>query len=95
MLEIDATRAETVLTLLLGRSFVYDDECIAAARARELAAAFVAYSGGSTATFYTNAAWDDKAASYSWTPLTDSVFDGGVIAIGSSIAACVWIEEDD
>ena len=94
MIKIDATRAKNVLALQLSRSFVGHQPCMPRARAEELADAFVADAGGQAATFYTNGDWDE-AMPRSWTPLTESVFDGGVIAIGPSIAACVWIEEDD
>lgn len=94
MRRIDAELAASLLTNLLSRSFVGQRECISLPRARELATAFVADSGGSAATFYTNGQWEESRP-MSFTPLTDAVFDGGVIAIGASIAACVWIEEDD
>jgi hypothetical protein len=94
MIQLDAKRATTVLASFLNRSFVAELECIPKPRAQELAEAFVNEVGGQSATFYTNGDWAEPMPR-SWTPLTDSVFDGGVIAIGPAIAACVWIEEDD
>lgn len=94
MIQLDANSAKVVLATLLGRSFIGHGDCIPGARAQELADAFVADVGGQSATFYTNGDWQEPMPR-SWTPLTDAVFDGGVIAIGPTIAACVWIEEDD
>jgi hypothetical protein len=94
LLRVDEERAVNVLTTLLNCSFMGQRECIPLPRARELATAFVADAGGSAAAFYTNGPWDESQPT-SFTALTDAVFDGGLIAIGPSIAACVWIEEDD
>ena len=95
LLEVGATTAQTIVESLLSRSFVGTwRECIPTDRARALAQAFVADVGGEAAKYYSNGQWD-QANNRSWTPLTESVFDGGVIAVGPSIAACVWIEEDD
>lgn len=94
MIQLDAKSAGAVLASCLSRSFVGHSECIPKARAQELAEAFVSDAGGQGAIFYTNGDWQESMPR-SWTPLTDSVCDGGVIAIGPSIAACVWIEEDD
>jgi hypothetical protein len=94
MIQLDAKSAKIVLVTFLSRSFAGHGDCIPSARAQELADAFVADVGGQAATFYTNGYWEEPTPR-SWTPLTDAVFDGGLIAIGSSIAACVWIEEDD
>lgn len=92
---ISASTAQAILETILSRSFVGTwRECIPSARARELAQHFIADVGGEAASYYSNGSWH-QADSRSWGPLTDSVFDGGVIAIGRSIAACVWIEEDD
>lgn len=94
MIQLDAKSATTALSSLLNRSFVAELDSIPKPRAQELAEAFVNDVGGQSATFYTNGDWAESMPR-SWTPLTDSVFDGGVIAIGASIAACVWLEEDD
>lgn len=95
LLKVNAARAERLLALLLSRRFVSGAEAISISRAQQLAAAFVADVGGELAAFYTNGPWDLEAASHSWTPLTNAVFDGGIVACGPSSAACLWIEEDD
>lgn len=43
--------------------------------------------------FYTNGDWANKDLT-GWNSMTESVFDGGLIAFGDMAAACVWIEED-
>jgi hypothetical protein len=95
LLQVDASRAQRVLAVLLRRGFVGDAETMRPDRALEIAASFVADAGGETATYFTNGNWDDDELRHGWTPLTDAVFDGGLIACGPSIAACMWIEEED
>jgi hypothetical protein len=95
MVQVDASRAQRVLAMLLRRSFVGEVETMRPDRALEIAASFVADVGGETATFFTNGYWDNDERRHGWTALTDAVFDGGLVARGPSIAACIWIEEED
>ena len=92
--EVPAEVGAAVLERILAVSFVGQLEAMSDHRARALSAEFVdafKHQGGK---FYTNGDWSSLSA-HTWTPLTDSVFDGGLIAHGPDISACVWVEEDD
>jgi hypothetical protein len=39
--------------------------------------------------FYTN--WNDSA----WQPMAEATFDAGLIACGSNVLACLWVEDED
>ena len=63
-------------------------------RARCFASEFVSAFQQEGCKFFTNGDWAGPGA-YAWGALTDAVFDGGLIAYGPNVSACLWVEEDD
>lgn len=94
LIEVTAEHAQAILARLLAVSFVGHHEAMPNERALSLADEFVDAFKGGERKFYTNADWSDPAT-YAWPSLTDSLFDGGVIAYGPGVSACIWVEEDD
>lgn len=94
LVEISADSAREILSRLLCSSFVGHFESMPPRHAHELASEFVSEIASEGVRFYSNGLWTSPGPP-SWNPLTDAVYDGGVIAMGPEISACVWIEEDD
>lgn len=98
LIEVSAERAGAILAALLWKDLAYNYEVMPEARARELADEFLREHATGTR-FFANADWAavlrDRPQAFAFTGLTSSTFDGGVIALGDGLAACVWVEDED
>ena len=99
LLEVAREDAVRVLACWLHRDAACSTELMSADSARELAERFVREFADETSRFFTNGRWHDSQRPQSWQPLTESVFDGGVL-IESGRAndtrhVCIWFEDED
>jgi hypothetical protein len=94
LIEVTPHRGTVILEQILAQSFVDGLEAMPRQRAFALAKEFVDALTQEGCRFFTNGEWARPEA-YTWQPFTHSVYDGGLIAHGPSLSACVWIEEDD
>ena len=88
---ITRTEAETIAAYILQADLAHGSEIMSATRAAELWQQFMALFEGQDVEFATNAAGHLG----SWTPATGSIFDMGVLLIGSASAGCLWVEDED
>lgn len=99
LLAITQKEAVEVLVCWLHRDAAYGKELMCGSLARELAEKFVKEFADGASRFFTNGPWHDPRQPQSWQPLTDSVFDGGVIiesGVGNDTRhVCLWFEDED
>ena len=96
--EISPSQAQAVLEALLWKDLAYRAEVMSLQRARELAHEFVASHAEENTKYFVNADWSlylREPNGFSFTGLTDSTFDGGVVALSGGFASCVWVEDED
>ena len=96
--EVSRSQAQTVLEALLWKDLAHRAEVMSLQKARELAHEFVASLAEENTKYFVNADWSlylRKPNGFSFTGLTDSTFDGGVVALSGGFAACVWVEDKD
>lgn len=97
LMAISAIKAEGILATLLWKDMAYSAEIISLEYAQQLARHFVMTQKAGTK-FFSNADWQaslDHSNGFGWTPFTDATYDGGVIAVGSNYASCIWFEDED
>lgn len=94
LIEVSTELAKAVLERILAASFVDGLEAMPQHRASVLANEFVETFKCEGGRFFSNGDWADPNA-YTWQSFTHSVYDGGLIAYGPTVSACVWVEEDD
>jgi hypothetical protein len=98
LIEVSVKRAQEILALLLWKDLAYGGEIMPQKTAQKLAQDFVSTGETHEALFFSNADWPAhlrRPTSYPFTGLTNATFDGGVIALGKTVASCVWIEDED
>ena len=99
LLEINREESVAVLTRWLHREPAYGTKLMSEVSALELAENFVMESADDTSRFFTNGRWFDCEEPATWQPLTESVFDGGLLiasGIGNdTIQVCIWFEDED
>jgi hypothetical protein len=94
LVEVSPENGMRVLERLLTTSLVDDMQAMPRDLARLLVGEFIGTFRGQGCRFYTNGNWGTSDPP-SWNPLTSAVFDGGLIAFGPVLSACVWVEEND
>jgi hypothetical protein len=97
--ETDMEMARAIVVNVLHRDLAYGNRLISLGRAEELASQVIQRFAQGGARFYTNAEFKHGAAAAlvlsRWDPATTSTFDTGVIILGASESACVWVAEED
>lgn len=96
--EVSAGHAQVVLETLLWKDLAYRAEVMPQQRAQDLAREFVISHTDPGTKFFINADWSlyiKESNGFSFTGLTESTFDGGVVALGGGFASCVWVEDED
>ena len=100
-LEISAHDAHAIATSLLHRDLAYGEEIMPLAEATELATAFLDLAP-EPLTYFTNGEWigaleDDGSlgTTVGWDPISDSAFDAGIVCVGDSVTAILWVEDED
>jgi hypothetical protein len=97
--EIAPPDAIRVLRNILPYDLAYRAEIMPSELAAELADRFCAPVPAAIR-YLTNGTWragpsDDLEAPSSWCPITDATFDAGIVAVGESYLAVVWVEDED
>jgi hypothetical protein len=91
--------ARAIVVNVLHRDLAYGNRLISLGRAEELASQVMQRFAGGGTRFYTNAEFKHGAAAAlvlsRWDPATTSTFDTGVIILGASESACVWVADED
>jgi hypothetical protein len=96
LVQIERHAAIEVLTRLLHRDFAYGVKLMPTTDAQGFALWLLEEFQAEENVFYTNGNWQaDLESGSSWTPCTESTFDGGVIATSRGLAACIWFEDED
>lgn len=84
---------------LLARSITHRSELMTLERAASLVDEFLNSFGGATVQIFSNRRWDwflfREKPSQGLGNMTSSTFDGGLLVLSDSSAACFWIEEED
>jgi hypothetical protein len=97
--ETDMDMARAIIVNVLHRDLAYGNRLIALGRAEELASQVMQRFAHGGARFFTNAEFKHGAAAAlvlsRWDPATTSSFDTGVIVLGDSESACVWVADED
>jgi hypothetical protein len=88
---IGGMEAQEVATRVLSVDLAYGSTIMSISDAADLWRQFVALFDGQNAEFFSNAA----AIPNSWTPATAATFDMGVLVMGVTKAACLWVEDED
>src|SRR3954452_120781 len=99
LLQISRDEAVRVLVCWLHRDAAYKSELMSADLALSLAESFVREFTDETSRFFTNGRWHDSERPQNWQPLTESVFDGGVLIESGrgndTRHVCIWFEDED
>jgi hypothetical protein len=99
ILEVDRPTALVILTGLLLKDMAYGIQLMAPNEANSIADDFFSYFPEDGSRYYTNGRWDNyfvgMSSGYSFVPMTEQTFDGGVIVISEKIAGCIWFEDED
>lgn len=99
LLEIGRDEAVRVLVCWLHRDAAYQTELMPVEQAQRFAERFVREYSDETSRFFTNGRWDDSTRPQSWQPLTESIFDGGLLIESGrgndTQHTCLWFEDED
>jgi hypothetical protein len=97
--ETDMEMARAIVVNVLHRDLAYGNRLISLGRAEELASQVMQRFAGAGVRYYTNAEFKHGAAAAlvlsRWDPATNASFDTGVIILGASESACVWVADED
>lgn len=94
--EIRRSEAKNTLVSVLTTDMAYSTEVMPRNEAAALVDRFLDMFPGEETRFLTNVAQlEDSGHSSSWSSMTISTFDGGVVCISTSIAGCIWVEDED
>lgn len=93
--EIDRAEARTILVGLLRRDLAYGVEVMPVEKARALVKRFLAEHATPGCRYFTNKWLHAPPVGWSWIPATKATFDLGVLVVGESSSACLWVEEED
>lgn len=77
-----------MLVRVLHQDLAYDGEIIPQPKAESLADEFLAHASGESCVLFTNGHGN------AWNPATKATFDKGVVAVGNTWSACVWVEDE-
>jgi len=94
---IDKTQAQRILEYTLSFDMAYDTELNTKPKAKSLSCYFLS-EFQNDAVYFTNGYFEEDAGSYrlrGWTPITDSTFDTGILAIDKYKIGILWAEDND
>ncbi|WHX39765.1 hypothetical protein QNH36_19255 [Mesobacillus sp. AQ2] len=95
--KVDKNEAQRILEYILSFDMAYDTELDAKPEAKTLSSYFLSIFHRKAA-FFTNGYFEEDAGSYrlrGWTPITDSTFDTGILAIDKYKIGILWAEDTD
>ncbi len=90
--EMNRSDAQTMLTKLLHKDLAYGSEIMTYHRARRLSNRFVRLFGDE-ARYFTNTKYINSRRS--WSPITKSTFDAGIICVDEEHIGIAWVEDED
>ena len=97
--QVDAEMARAIIVGILHRDLAYGNRLLSLARAEELAGQVMQQFTDPAIRFLTNGQFkQDKGAGLvmsHWDPATTSTFDTGLLILGTSASACVWVADED
>lgn len=96
--KIDAEQAKGVLETLLWKDMAYSSEIMPLKTAAKLAHNFLSSLNLERSVFFTNGDWylrSENVSGNGWNSMTNSTFDGGIIAIDGGFAFCIWFQDED
>jgi hypothetical protein len=97
--QVDADLARAILVGILHRDLAYGNRLLSLSRAEELAGQVMQRFTSPGVRFLTNGQFKQGTAAAlvlsHWDPATDATFDTGVLMLGSTESACVWVAEED
>ena len=88
---IGPAEADAIAIRILHTDLAYGSKIMALARATHLWKRFLEAFEGQDVEFATNAGSD----ACSWMPATKATFDLEVLVIGTAMAGCLWVEDED
>lgn len=94
---IDKRTAQRILEYILSMDMAYDIDLETKPLAKKLSIYFL-NQFQPEAKYYTNGNFDEKEGFFrlrGWTPLTDSIFDTGVLAIDKNKFGILWAKDND
>jgi hypothetical protein len=97
--EADKELATAILVEILHRDLSQGNRVMRLSRAEELATEFMQRYGKTPCRFFTNGKFAQDAGAglvlKEWNPATSSTFDTGILVVGATESACIWVAEDD
>jgi len=97
--EIDRGLARSLIIELLHHDLAYRSALMSLERATDLADGFLLEAAPGACRYFSNMAATDARAFASdaraWNPATAATFDTGVLIVGGTGAACLWVEDED
>jgi hypothetical protein len=95
--KVDTSTAQKILEYIFSFDMAYDIELATKSQANFLASYFI-NEFNSDAEYFTNGNFELDKGFYrlkGWTPLTDSIFDTGILAIDKEKVGILWAEDND
>jgi hypothetical protein len=101
-LRVDKADAKRALMGMLERDLAYNEEIMSRPEAEILADRWFELTS-EPRSFWTNGSWadpveglrPDRTVGPSWSPITMSTFDGGVVAVDKVQAVMLWVQDED
>lgn len=97
LIAVNRDQAVAVLVRWLHHDLAYNTALMSAKMAHSLATGFLQEFADGTSRFLTNGRWFES--SDTWEPMTESVFDGGLLIVSGSgnetRHVCLWFEDED
>ncbi len=95
--EIEVGFAVNVLKAILWKDLAYGTALMSEAQAESYAQQFISEYATVESKIYTNGNWAiyRNSNSFSFSGLTESTFDAGIIIVNKEFVACLWVEDED
>ena len=91
---VDRSRADRLLFNVLHKDLAYGSVIMPAARADELARAWLDLFPPQ-ALFFTNGTFHNGSSGASWSPITHATFDTGVLVVAPDTLGLCWVQDED
>jgi len=99
LISVTQEQAKLILEAILWKDLAYSSPLMDRDQASALSTLFISEFAGSDTQFLSNGEWseyhDREWSSFPSTPLTQSTFDAGIIALMPKMASCIWVEDED
>lgn len=93
LIEISRAAAHSVVESLIAKDMAYGYELMPRAQAKSFTRSYFCNFPEPQSQFFSNRA---SPESESWSPMTESTFDSGIVVkFGEGLYACLWFEDED